>query len=45
MLFILFSRGYDWRKGMIFSVLVTGVLFFLFGSVLTVALPVNQFGW
>ena len=45
MLFILFSRGYDWRKGMLFSVLVTGVLFFLFGSVLTVALPVNQFGW
>ncbi len=45
MLFILFSRGYDWRKGLLFSVLVTGVLFFLFGSVLTVALPVNQFGW
>ena len=45
MLFILFSRGYAWRKGMLFSVLVTGVLFFLFGSVLTVALPVNQFGW
>ena len=45
MLFILFSRGYDWRKGLLFSVVITGVMFFLFGSVLTVALPVNEFGW
>lgn len=45
MLFILFSRGYNWRKGLLFSVVITGVLFFVFGSVLTVALPVNEFGW
>jgi hypothetical protein len=45
MLFILFSRGYTWKKGLCLSILVTGILFFIFGSVLTVALPVNEFGW
>ena len=45
MLFILFSRGYSWRKGICLSILVTGILFFIFGSVLTVPLPVNEFGW
>ncbi len=45
MLFILFSRGYTWRRGLCLSILVTGILFFVFGSVLTVPLPVNEFGW
>lgn len=45
MLSILFSRGYKlhWALGM--SAFVTGVLFFVFGSVLGVPLPVNEFGW
>lgn len=45
MLSILFSRGYKlhWALGM--SAVVTGVLFFVFGSVLGVPLPVNEYGW
>ena len=45
MLFILFARGYTWRKALCLSILVTGVLFLVFGSILTVPLPVNEFGW
>lgn len=45
MLFILFSRGYKWYWGLGLSVLVAGVTVFVFGSVLGVPLPVNEFGW
>lgn len=45
MLFILFSRGYKlyWALGL--SILITGILFFVFGSVLGIPLPVNEYGW
>lgn len=45
MLSILFSRGYKWYWAMGMSAVVTGVLFFVFGSVLSVPLPVNEYGW
>ena len=45
MLTLLFSRGYSWKASMGLSTLVTGVLYAVFGLVLTIALPVNQFGW
>ena len=45
MLLILFSRGYKWRWSVGLSVLVTGILFVVFSMVLTIPLPVNQFGW
>ena len=45
MLFILFSRGYKWHWAFGMSVLVTGVLFFVFSSVLGIPIPVNEYGW
>jgi len=45
MLLILFSRGYKWYWGLGMSIVVTGILFFVFGSILSIPLPVNQFGW
>lgn len=45
MLFILFSRGYSKKKSIVLSLLVTGIVFFVFSSVLSISLPVNQFGW
>lgn len=45
MLFILFSRGYKWQWSVGLSVFVTGVIFFVFSTVLSIPLPVNQFGW
>ncbi|KYZ75668.1 hypothetical protein AXX12_10670 [Anaerosporomusa subterranea] len=45
MLFILFLRGYKWYWGLGMSIVVTGVSLFIFGSVLGIPLPVNQFGW
>lgn len=45
MLFILFSRGYQWHWALGWSVVVTGVVFFVFSSLLGVPLPVNDFGW
>lgn len=45
MLFILFSRGYKWQWSIGLSVLVTGILFLVFSTVLSIPLPVNQFGW
>lgn len=45
MLFILFSRGYSWKMSIVLSALVTGVVFFVFNSVLSIPLPVNEFGW
>lgn len=45
MLFILFSRGYKWYWGLGMSFVVTGIVFYVFGSILSVPLPVNQYGW
>lgn len=45
MLSILFSRGYKWYWALAMSAAVTGVLFLVFGSVLGVPLPVNEYGW
>lgn len=45
MLSILFSRGYKWYWALGMSAAVTGVLFILFGLVLGVPLPVNEYGW
>jgi len=44
MLMILFIREYKWYWGLGISVVVTGVLFYTFYSVLNVPLPVNSFG-
>lgn len=45
MLFILFSRGYNWQWSIGLSVLVTGILFLVFSTALSIPLPVNEFGW
>lgn len=45
MLFILFSRGYSWKTSIMFSALVTGIVFFVFSIALGIPLPVNEFGW
>lgn len=45
MLFVLFLRGYDWKWGLGLSIVVTAGIFVVFGSVLGIPLPVNQFGW
>lgn len=45
MLFPLFSRGYKWHWSLGLSVGVTLLLFWTFGLILQVPLPVNEFGW
>lgn len=45
MLFILFLRGYKWYVGMGLSVGITVFLFWIFGLILNIPLPVNSFGW
>jgi hypothetical protein len=45
MLFILFSRGYKYKWSIGLSVLVTGVMFFVFSVLLSIPLPMNEFGW
>ncbi len=45
MLTILFSRGYKWYWALGLSILVTGILFWLFVLTLGVPLPLNSFGW
>ena len=45
MLFILFSRGYKWYWGLVWSIAVTVVMYMMFISILGVPLPVNEFGW
>ncbi len=44
-LFTLFVRHYKWHISIGAAVLVTLVLFWLFGSVLNVDLPESTFGW
>ncbi|WP_248930764.1 tripartite tricarboxylate transporter TctB family protein [Paenibacillus hamazuiensis] len=44
-LFLLLYRGYKWYANIAISLSVSVFLFWLFGSVLQVALPVNAFGW
>ena len=45
MLFLLFSRGYKWYWGLGLATTVTLVVFFLFGNLLGIPLPVNNYGW
>ncbi len=45
MLTLLFSRGFKWYKAIGISVVVTFIVFFIFGSLLGVPLPVNEYGW
>lgn len=45
MLSILFSRGYKWYWGLGMSFVVTGIVFYVFSSILSVPVPVNQYGW
>ena len=44
-LFLLFSRGYKWYWGLGLATTVTLVVFFLFGNLLGIPLPVNDYGW
>jgi putative tricarboxylic transport membrane protein len=44
-LFILFMLGYKWYWSLGSSAVVTFILFWVFGTLLQVPLPVNQFGW
>jgi hypothetical protein len=45
MLFLLFHRGYKWYWGLGLSVVVTMIIFVIFGTMLQVPLPVNDFGF
>jgi putative tricarboxylic transport membrane protein len=45
MLFILFSRGFKWYWAIGLSVLIAGIIFWVFGILLQVPLPVNELGW
>ncbi|RDU38126.1 hypothetical protein DRW41_00720 [Neobacillus piezotolerans] len=45
MLFLLFLRGYKWYIGVGLSAGITLLVFWVFGSILNVPLPVNSFGW
>lgn len=44
-LFLLFSRGYKWYWGLGLAMTVTLAVFFLFGNLLGIPLPVNNYGW
>lgn len=45
MLFALFSRGYKWYWGLGLSILVTGIIYVVFVTLLSVPLPLNSFGF
>jgi hypothetical protein len=42
---LLFSRGYKWYWGLGMSTVVACVVFWVFGSLLGIPLPVNKYGW
>jgi putative tricarboxylic transport membrane protein len=44
-LFLLFSRGYKWYWSLGLATTVTLVVFGLFGQLLGIPLPVNDYGW
>lgn len=44
-LFLLLFREYRWIKSFVISITVSLILFWVFGTMLNVALPVNVFGW
>lgn len=44
-LFLLFIRGYKWYWGLGLSVSTSAIVFWVFGIVLEVPLPVNDLGW
>ncbi|MFC7686641.1 tripartite tricarboxylate transporter TctB family protein [Ureibacillus sp. GCM10028918] len=45
MLTLLFSRGFKLYKAVGLSFVVTFIVFFIFGTLLGVPLPVNEYGW
>lgn len=45
MLFLLFSRGYKWYLGLGVAVTVAFIVFLVFGTLLGIPLPVNEYGW
>jgi putative tricarboxylic transport membrane protein len=45
MLFLLFLRGYKWYIGVGLSAGITLFVFWVFGALLNIPLPVNSFGW
>ncbi|MDQ1002035.1 putative tricarboxylic transport membrane protein [Neobacillus niacini] len=44
-LFLLFSRGYRWYLGLGMATTVTFIVFWVFGSLFGIPLPVNEYGW
>lgn len=44
-LFLLFSRGYKWYWGLGLSATVTFIVFWVFGFLFGIPLPVNEYGW
>jgi putative tricarboxylic transport membrane protein len=44
-LFLLFSRGYKWYWGLGMSTVVACIVFWVFGSLFGIPLPVNEYGW
>ena len=44
-LFILYMRGYKWYWSLSFSAALSFIIFWVFGTLLQVPLPVNNFGW
>lgn len=44
-LFLLFSRGYKWYWGLGFATVITFAVFLIFGNLLGIPLPVNDYGW
>jgi hypothetical protein len=45
MLFIVLTRQFNWRKGLLISFTTTLVLLIIFQYLLEVPLPVNEWGW
>jgi putative tricarboxylic transport membrane protein len=44
-LFLLFSRGYRWYVGLGIATTVTLIVFWVFGLIFGIPLPVNEHGW
>lgn len=44
-LFLLFIRGYKWYWSLVLSISLASTVFWVFGIILEVPLPVNDLGW
>ncbi|MCM3653339.1 tripartite tricarboxylate transporter TctB family protein [Metabacillus litoralis] len=44
-LFLLLVKEYKWYKSLMISIIVTLIVYWVFGTLLDVALPVSVFGW